>query len=65
LHKPLDDLRLFDELAILLLDLGVEIAAFAEQHDDVEVAVGVEGLLVGDDVRVFECLEELSLLLCG
>jgi hypothetical protein len=63
LDEPLNDLSLLEESAVLLLDLGVQIAAVAVEHDDVQVAVSLEGLLVRDYIRVPQVFEELSFLL--
>jgi hypothetical protein len=63
LNEPLDYLRLLDKLAILLLDLGVQVAALAEQHDNVKVAIGLERLLVRDNIRVLKRFEQLGFLL--
>ena len=65
MNEPFDNLRLFDEFAVLFLYFRVQVTALAEQHDYVKVAIDLEGLLVRDNVRMFEGLEELGFLLSG
>ena len=63
LHKPLHHLLLVQQRVLLLLEAGVEVSPVAEAHHDVEVALLVERVLVGNDVGMAQLGQEFGLLL--
>ena len=65
--KPVYNLRLCEVLALACtsLNLGVNVATIAVNHDDVEELLAVHiAVLVGDDVGVADLLQQSDFILC-
>ena len=65
--KPVDDLRFCKVLALACagLNLGVDVATIAVDHDDVEELLTVDiAVLVCDDVGVADLLQQSNFILC-